>query len=123
MTLRFSWLGDSWNGPANEAEAHVPKADTTVDSSNVLFAGAGSVPAAVTDAVLLITVLLVGVTTIVTVALAPFASEPSAHVIVAVPLQEPVEGVAETSVTDAGSVSVTVTVVAVSGPLLVTVTV
>ena len=51
-------------------------------------------------------------TTIVTVAVAPFASDPSVQVTVVVPVQLPKDGVAETKVTVPGSVSVTVTLAA-----------
>ena len=50
----------------------------------------------------------------------PLAIEPSAHVIVVVPVQPPTEEPAETSVTDAGSVSVTTVLLEASGPALLT---
>jgi hypothetical protein len=50
------------------------------------------------------------------VALAPPGKIPSAQVIVVVPEHDPVLGVADTSVTAAGSVSVTVTPLVVDGP-------
>src|SRR5262245_2066795 len=57
-------------------------------------------------------------TTIVTVAeLAPAASVPRLQVTVVVPVQLPCDGVAETSVTPAGSGSVTVTFVAAVFPV------
>ena len=55
-----------------------------------------------------------------TVAVAPFASEPRAHVTVDVPEQAPCDAVRETNVTDAGSGSVRTTLVAAEGPLFVT---
>jgi hypothetical protein len=64
-------------------------------------------------------------TTMSIVALAPPGKIPSAQVTVVVPEQDPVLGVAETSVTPAGKGSVTVTPLVVDGPddnpLLVTV--
>jgi hypothetical protein len=82
----------------------------------------GSVTPLVTLAVLLSvpTAAAPGVTTMVTVALAPLAKVPIEQVIVAVPVQLPGLDVAETNVTFAGKVSVTVTPVAALGPLLVT---
>jgi hypothetical protein len=49
----------------------------------------------------------VGVTTIVIVGLAPLASVPRSQSTVVVPEHEPTDGVAETNVTFAGSVSLT----------------
>ena len=60
-----------------------------------------------------------GVTTIVTIALPPAARLPRLQFTVAVPLQLPCVVVAETNVTPAGNVSVTLTFVATAGPLLV----
>ena len=62
----------------------------------------------------------VGVTTIVTVALAPFASAPRLHVTVAVPAHDPTDADDETNATPAGSGSVTVTAAAELGPALCT---
>jgi hypothetical protein len=63
----------------------------------------------------------VGVTTIVTVADAPAAREPSSHVTTPPPEQLPAEADAETNVTAAGSGSLTVTASAVLGPAFVAV--
>ena len=60
------------------------------------------------------------VTTMVMVALPPLVMVPRLQVIVLVPLHVPWLGVAETRVTFAGRVSMTVTPVAFEGPLLVT---
>jgi hypothetical protein len=57
----------------------------------------------------------------VIVALAPFASVPTEHVIGPVPLHEPDVEAADPNVAPAGGVSVTTTFVAVAGPLFVTV--
>ena len=82
----------------------------------------GSVSLPLTEAVLLRdgTAAAVGVTTIVADALAPLFRLPRLQPIVVVPLQLPWLEATETNVTLAGSVSVTVTPVAVNGPLLVT---
>ncbi len=68
--------------------------------------------------------VLGAVTTMVTVALAELASVPKLQLIVVVPPHVPwvVVG-AENGVTPAGSMSVNITLVAVDGPLLVTVSV
>ena len=60
-------------------------------------------------------------TLIVTVAVALTAKLPRVQLTLLVPLQEPCDGTAEPNTTPAGSVSVTRTLVAVAGPLLVTV--
>ena len=76
-------------------------------------------PSAVTVAVLEISPARFGVTTMLTVTTEPLAIEPSAHVIVVVPVQPPTEETAETSVTDAGSVSVTTALLEAFGPAFV----
>jgi hypothetical protein len=76
-----------------------------------------------TDAVFVIVPVSVGRTTIVTVADAPFARSPSAHVTVVVPEQLPWLAVNDLALNPAGSVSVTVTALDVFGPLFVTVSV
>ena len=96
---------------------------TAVPSVSELLALFGSISVRLTEAVLLKVPADVGVTAIVTVAFAPLFKLPRLQVTVAVPLQVPWLGIAETKVAPAGSVSVTTTPVAVSGPLLVTVTV
>src|SRR3954462_15978856 len=50
----------------------------------------------------------------------PLVSVPMAQVTVPVPLHDPCEGMAETNVVPAGRVSVTVTPLAASGPLFMT---
>src|SRR3990172_78219 len=93
----------------------------------LLGLGSGSVPVTVT--VLLkgtpTGVTWVGVTTIVTVALAPLANPPKLQLIVGGEGsgQLPWLGVADTKLTPAGRVSLTITPVAAAGPLFVTVTV
>src|SRR5437879_1271437 len=90
---------------------------TVVDVLAILLPGLGSGSLAVTLAVLLSVPASVGVTTIVTVAVAAFAR--FRRVQVTVPLvcaQFPWVAVAEPNVTFGGSVSVTVTPVAAEGP-------
>ena len=58
----------------------------------------------------------VGVTTMVTMARAPFTSVPSVQVSGPLPEHEPCDAVAETSVAFAGSLLVTTTLVASFGP-------
>ena len=83
-----------------------------------------SVSLQVAVAVFVIVPAVVGVTTMVTVALAPFDSVPMLQVTVLPDLLHvPCVDVADTYVTLAGSVSVSVTPVAVSGPLFFTPTV
>jgi hypothetical protein len=62
-----------------------------------------------------------GVATTVTVALAPTASAPRAQLIEVVPTQLPTEGVVETQVNPAASVSVRLTPAAAEVPLFLTV--
>ena len=83
--------------------------------------GSGWLPE--TDAVFVIVPAAVGRMTIVTVAEAPLARSPSAHVTVVVPEQLPWLAVDDLALSPEGSVSVTVTPVAGFGPLLVTVSV
>jgi hypothetical protein len=82
----------------------------------------GSVTPLLTLAVLLSvpTAAAPGVTTMVTVALAPLANVPIEQLIAGLPAQLPCVDVAETNVTFAGRVSETVTPVAALGPLFVT---
>ena len=88
----------------------------------VLFAGFGSLTADETVAVFVTIPGVVDVfTTSAMVAAPPFARVPRLLVTGPVPEQEPWLGVLETNVDPAGSVSTTVTPVAVDGPLLVTV--
>ena len=86
----------------------------------VLLPGAGSVSVAETVAELTRGPVAPGFTAATTmiVTLPPLAIEPRLHT---APAQVPWLGVAETSVTPPGRVSATCTLVAVSGPLLVTV--
>src|SRR5712692_6905982 len=86
------------------------------------FAGVGLVSFSVTLAVFTVVLAAVAVTVAVRdmEALAPLASVPKLHVTVAVPVQVPWLGVAETNVRPAGRKSVTVTPVELDGPLLVT---
>jgi hypothetical protein len=93
----------------------------------VLFAGFGSATALATVTVFVIVVppaAAVGVTTMVAVALAPAANVPIVQVTVPPAcVQVPAVDIADTKITLAGSVSVSVVPVAGFGPLLVTVTV
>jgi hypothetical protein len=95
---------------------------TVVMTDALLLAAFESLSLPDTLAVLMIEPSVVGVViTMVTVAAPPFAREASAQVTVAVSEQVPCDGVADWKVTVPGSESVTVTSVAPSGPLLVTV--
>src|SRR5438105_4694118 len=92
---------------------------TEVLADAVLLAGFGSGSLPLTVAVLVMLRVVAGaVALIVTEALAPLASEPTAQVTVPEALVQP--GLADTKVTPAGRVSVTVAPVLASGPLLVT---
>jgi hypothetical protein len=95
---------------------------TVVVVVQLLLLVLGSVTPLVTLAVLLRvpTAPAPGVTTIVTVALAPLVNVPIEQVTVLVPLQLPSVVADETNVVLAGNVSVTVTPVAELGPLFVT---
>src|SRR5260221_3356407 len=94
---------------------------TTVTAAlEVLLAGMESVSFALTVAVFVIGPAAVSVPCRVIVALAPLARVPSAHDTVVVPLHEPCVAVARISEKPAGSASLTVTPVAVAGPLFVT---
>jgi hypothetical protein len=89
----------------------------------VLFAVFGSDSLPVTRAVLVIVPVAPGVTTIVTVAVAPLAKFPMLQVTIPPDcVQLPWLGVAVPYATLEGNVSVIVTPVAGNGPLLVTVT-
>src|SRR5260370_1104835 len=88
----------------------------------VLFAALGSGSLPLTGALLVMVAGVAGaVALIVTVELAPEASEPAVQVTVPEALVHP--ELAETKVTPAGRVSVTVEPVLASGPLFLTVTV
>ena len=86
-----------------------------------LFELFGSAVSLETEAVLVTVPAWSAVTVIVTVAFAPEASAPRSQVIVVVPEQLPCDALAAAKLTVAGSGSVTVTPVAVLGPLFVTV--
>ena len=89
-----------------------------------LLAVFGSPVSDVTLAVFVIVPVDCGVTLIETLALAVFASVPIEQVTVPLACEQlPCEGVAETKVTPAGSVSVSVMPVALDGPALLTPTV
>jgi hypothetical protein len=97
---------------------------TVVLAVAVLFAVFGSNSLLFTLALLVITSTTVGLTTILTVAVAPLARFPTLQVTVPPDrVQLPWLGVAETKATLEGNVSVTSTPVASDGPLLVTVSV
>lgn len=99
---------------------------TPVVCEAVLFAGFVSVSVVVTEAELVIEAVTLELTptTIVMVALAPTFNVPSAPVIVPAALVAvPWLALADTNVKPAGKTSVTVTFVALDGPLLVTVNV
>jgi hypothetical protein len=106
-----------------DRSADVTAGFTVVVAVALLFAVLGSEVVELTVAVFESGAAAVGVTTIVTVAEAPEASVPRLHVTVAVPEQEPTDGVADTKVTPAGSVSLTLTAAAALGPALAAVSV
>ena len=107
---------------SDHVEHPVGLALTVVLVVAVLLAELVSVSLQVTVAVLVIVPAAVGATAIVTVALDPFERVPILQVtVLPVLVQLPCVDVAETYVTLEGSVSISVTPVAVSGPLLVTV--
>jgi len=90
---------------------------TVVAALAELFALFGSLTADEAVAWFVIEPVDCGVTLICTLALEPLAMLPSGHVIVPADwVQVPWEGVAETNVTPAGSVSLIETLVAVDGP-------
>jgi hypothetical protein len=89
----------------------------------LLLTDAGSSVEEDTVAVLLNDPAADGITTIVTVTEPPFATVPNEHTTVAVPLHEPADDDADTNDTPTGSVSLTCTAAAASGPPLVTVNV
>ena len=91
---------------------------TVVVAVAVLLAALGSAVTAETVAMFVRVPLAEGetATTMSIVAPAPPGKIPSAQVTVVVPEQDPVLGVAETSVTPAGNVSATVTPLVVDGP-------
>ena len=90
---------------------------TVVLAVAVLFAGFGSAVTAVTVAEFVrVPAEAETVTAMSIVALAPPGKIPSAQLIVVLPEHDPVLGVADTSVTAAGNVSVTVTPLVVDGP-------
>lgn len=107
--------------PTVSVKARSAEALTVVLTVAVLFPGTGSVSLAATLAVFVSVPAAVGLTTIVTVALAVFARVPRLQLTVAV--QIPWLGVTETKVTFVGTASVKVTPVAGDGPLLVTMSV
>jgi hypothetical protein len=112
------------SGSANFAtDRSAPGSTTVVSSEAVLFDGSGSVAVVLTVAEFVICPVVPGaVTEMTTVAASNAASVPRLHVIVAPGgRQLPWLGVALTGVTPAGSVSVTSTAVAASGPSLATV--
>src|SRR5205814_887327 len=96
---------------------------TTTEAVAVLLAVFVSASLPTTVAVLLIEPLVDAVVTIVIVTDAPFARLPRLQLTTAPPVQVPCELVTETNVIPAGSGSATLTPVAASGPLFVTVSV
>jgi hypothetical protein len=107
-------------GELEMATAMSAEATTVTLAMAVLFEGKGSASFAETLPVLLRVPAARGaLATMLSVAVAPFASEPKLQLMAVV--QVPWLGVAETKTIPAGSVSVKVTPVAVEGPLLVTV--
>jgi hypothetical protein len=93
---------------------------TVVSSVSVLFKGLRSSKSGI-EAVFESVPVVVGVTTKLTVALAPAAIRPRLQTTVLVPVQLPWLGVAETKVTPAGKISLIVAVVGTGKPTLDTV--
>jgi hypothetical protein len=94
---------------------------TIVNAVAMLLVVLGSLSLPATLAVLLMLPALLGITTIVIVALAPLFRAPRLQIIILLRLQFPWLGVAETKLTRGlvGNMSITVTSVASEGPLLV----
>ena len=92
---------------------------TVVSCEALLFSVFGSNSGPVTETLFVIVPVLCGVTTTVTTALEPEAIDAMLHVTMPPAAEHPVDALTKT--TAAGSVSVTTTFVAVSGPLFVTV--
>ena len=93
---------------------------TNVEALAELLLESKSVSVALTADELVICPGVDGVTTIVTMALEPFAKVPTLQFTGPVPLQFPWLALAELNVTPVGNVSDTVMLVAVAGPLLTT---
>ena len=97
---------------------------TVVDSVEVLLAGFGSAVVAATDAVLLRVAACAGAVTrtVIAGAVVPVVSDARVHVTETLPVFEQTHPVpaADTNVTPAGSVSVTVRLAASEGPLSTT---
>jgi hypothetical protein len=112
------------------AQVWLPQVETAVNTTSpitkvvsvvVLFLGSGSVSTAVTLTVLVTVQTVVGITTIVLLAVAPTSSSPKSQVTVPSDwAQLACRDVTETKFTLVGSVSTMVMAVAVPGPLLVT---
>jgi hypothetical protein len=123
VTTTVEVTGEPWTPVAGAvsltARSAPVVAETTMLADAELLAGFGSAWLAPTVAVLVTVPDWGAVATMVTVAAAPLASEPTAQATVVVPAQVPWEELEETKVSPAGRVSVTPTPVAVDGPLLV----
>jgi hypothetical protein len=113
ITVFTDKFGSSIDGPDEEFATAV----CTVDEL-LLMSGSSSI--AVTLAVFDNVPGACGVTVMLIIALPPFPTDPRLQVTVAVPLQVPCDGIAETKLTPPGRVSVTVTLVAGEWPLLAT---
>src|SRR6188768_3042380 len=100
------------------AAVHEANALTRVVSESELFAGVGSVWSPEADATFVSGSLVVTLTTITANADRPLGIVPTLHVSVPLTWLHAPLGSAITNVVPAGSVSVTMTFVAVSGPLL-----
>jgi len=108
-------------GAAVSVKARSAEAETVVVTVAELLAGLGSVSVAVMEALLVMRPADVGLTMMVTVAVAALGSVPILHETAAVPEQAPWVEAAETKVGVPGRLSIMVTLVAGDGPLLVTV--
>jgi hypothetical protein len=111
---------DTGSGESDFVIERSATGSTVVVAPAVLLAGLGSLVLEDTVAVLVIGPVTWGVTLIWTLALAPLATDPSGQVTVPADCVQPLpwEGVAETNVTPAGSVSLRLTAAALEGPAL-----
>ena len=122
--VSWSFTATGFGEPDLETRRFAEGGTTVVTTVELLSLGSGSVSAEVTDAVLVSIAGAPGaVTTMSTPRDVVLGIEPMLHVTVPdTCVQVPCVGVAETKVTPAGSVSVSVTPVAVDGPALNTLT-
>src|SRR5688572_23021687 len=125
-TIAYARIRTIARAPSIDTRASRPQAVVVGMSAacamaeELLFAGFGSISEAVTVAVF-VTAMPAEATSNEIVAVAPAGIVEISQTMVVVPLQEPAEGCAETNVVPGGRTSVTITLVAESGPALATV--